>query len=671
MTARRALLIGWSAADWPLLERFLEEGVLPNLKQFLEAGAHGRLRTLQPQFEPQLWTSMATGQRADVHGIIHGFSPMGANNVSAVSSRDRRCRSLWDMAAANDLTSAVINWPVTYPVPAVQGSLVSDVFFLLSRLEDKTLAPPAPHSAQPEALAHELTADRLSPTDLSHEEMSFFVSGLDHAQQDNDPMLTAVSIAVARTVNVHAAAMSALSKPGWHLGMVRYDLLAMLGPKFMACAEPQMSYVPDVQYKRYHQTIKAACCFLDLFLGALLDCCDEDTSIILVSERGMHSGEQRPPDAFTAFQQVGAAPWYREHGLLAARGPGIAAGGGVQGATLLDVAPTLLTLLGLPLAADMPGRVLREMIPEVQVAKPIGSYDRGRLPPGANTDWRTGQRKPALRNALEQGWIQELPEASEAFSEQSRREREFNLAMVALDARKPNRARKRLERLHAERPDEDRIALHLARCLRAAGDLPAAQSLLEKVVDHVDPRPYERMALARIQLANGEHDAALMNLFRAEQSEGQRPGVHASIGDVYLSMQRWEEAKRAFGKALERDSQYNSAQLGLASVYLGLEQWEDALEAALEAIDLDRNQPQGHYLLGVALAKQNNLPMAAEVFRTCLSLDGWHQGALKALAMVSSQLGDEAETQRCEDKLRQIDAAGQMQKSLREYRQQH
>jgi hypothetical protein len=33
----------------------------------------------------------------------------------------------------------------------------------------------------------------------------------------------------------------------------------------------------------------------------------------------------------------------------------------VQGATLLDVAPTIAALLGLPVAADLPGRVLTEI----------------------------------------------------------------------------------------------------------------------------------------------------------------------------------------------------------------------------------------------------------------------------------------------------------------------
>jgi len=51
-------------------------------------------------------------------------------------------------------------------------------------------------------------------------------------------------------------------------------------------------------------------------------------------------------------------------GILVAAGPGIRSGAIVEGASVLDVAPTLLGLLGLPLAEDMDGRFLWEAFDE-------------------------------------------------------------------------------------------------------------------------------------------------------------------------------------------------------------------------------------------------------------------------------------------------------------------
>ncbi|MEX1309024.1 MAG: tetratricopeptide repeat protein, partial [Candidatus Sulfomarinibacteraceae bacterium] len=558
-SARRVLLIGWSAADWQLLQALLDEGALPNLASFLLRGAKGKLKTLQPQFEPLLWTSMATGQRADVHGVAHGLSKTRGleRPVDPVSGRDRHCRALWDMAAANGLGSAVINWPLTYPLPRVNGICVSDAWFALARNEEGGLQAPAPYACQPSALGEELAAVRMYPEALAAEEIGWFVADLEAAEAEQDPMLLSLAIALARTINTHAAAIEALAQDDWRLGMLRYDLLELLGPAFMACRAPRLPYISDAQFQRYQHTMTTACSYLDLLFGALLEHCDDDVTVLLVSERGLLSNNERPADAMTAFQQSGGVPWYREHGIFAAAGPGITPGGGVQGATLLDVTPTVLALLGVPLADDMPGRCLREMMPGVKLEEPVGSYDRGTQPAGAGAAWRAGERAAALRNALTQRWLPAAPgqtEQTEQAARDAQLDRDFNLAMVALDARRPNQALRYLQRLHEARPGDDRVSLHLARCLRATGEPAAARALLEQVVDFAEPRPYELMQLAQLHLADGEHDRALMLLFRAEQAEGQRPAVHSQIGLVYAALERWDEAERAFRKALERDA---------------------------------------------------------------------------------------------------------------------
>jgi predicted AlkP superfamily phosphohydrolase/phosphomutase len=53
---------------------------------------------------------------------------------------------------------------------------------------------------------------------------------------------------------------------------------------------------------------------------------------------------------------------HRMDGVLIAHGPAFRAGASPEGARLLDLAPTILHLLGVPVPADMDGRVLREII---------------------------------------------------------------------------------------------------------------------------------------------------------------------------------------------------------------------------------------------------------------------------------------------------------------------
>jgi len=59
-------------------------------------------------------------------------------------------------------------------------------------------------------------------------------------------------------------------------------------------------------------------------------------------------------------------------GFLLAVGAGVRAGARIEGASVLDVAPTLLYLMGLPVARDMEGRALTELLrPETARAQPV------------------------------------------------------------------------------------------------------------------------------------------------------------------------------------------------------------------------------------------------------------------------------------------------------------
>jgi predicted AlkP superfamily phosphohydrolase/phosphomutase len=64
---------------------------------------------------------------------------------------------------------------------------------------------------------------------------------------------------------------------------------------------------------------------------------------------------------------------HRMEGMLVASGPAFRAGAAPEGATLLDIAPTVLHLLGVPVPADMDGRVLTEILDPALAAVAGGS----------------------------------------------------------------------------------------------------------------------------------------------------------------------------------------------------------------------------------------------------------------------------------------------------------
>ncbi|PYQ66654.1 MAG: hypothetical protein DMF54_07135, partial [Acidobacteria bacterium] len=95
----------------------------------------------------------------------------------------------------------------------------------------------------------------------------------------------------------------------------------------------------------------------------------EDRATLLVhSDHGFKWGTDRPC-GFASGNWATAAFWHRLDGVFAAWGERVQAARGRAEAGLLDVAPTVLALLGLPADRRMPGRALSEAFVGVEPSK--------------------------------------------------------------------------------------------------------------------------------------------------------------------------------------------------------------------------------------------------------------------------------------------------------------
>ncbi|GEM_PF-1351595 len=663
--ARRVLLLGLGGADWSLLRPLLDSGQLPCLAGLIERAASGQVRSLQPQFDPLLWTSVATGRRADAHRVIDAATIGPEGQPHPLSALTRRVPALWNLLADAGLESLLINWPVTFPAEPVPGCCVSDAFFRLAGDPSGLLTPPDT-AVWPAALLSGLLDLRLSPARLQAEELQFFA----HLAGKSDPMMTRLAVRLAEQISVHGVTLDRMVHHDWRLMMVRYDLLDTLGPEFMACHPPQLAWLPDEAFERYSTTMAQAAIYLDHQLGHLLEALPEGTGVIVFSQRGLLADAQRPGSAELAARKAGQ-PWYRDHGLLMMAGPGIADGAELQGAGLLDLAPTVLHWLGLELPDGLEGRVLAEAF-EV----PSSARLSGRPPP--SLDRRSGGHPSTRRlTESEQAWLvarwRETGIETDGGSEGARRsaavierDRQFTLALVHMDAGRPIKARPLLENLHRQLPGDERMQLHLARCRQACGDLAGARQLLEAVVDHTRIRPNELMALARLYHAEGRHDEALASLFRADQAQGERAIVHCRIGEVYLEMQRLDEAERGFSKALERNPDHAPAHVGMARVRLAAGEVDLAVDHALRAVEAHRELTAGHYWLGRALAAAGRPEQAAVAFETLLGLRPGHVPARRELAELLDRLGDSDAAARQRTQADRLEMQERMSRSKRE-----
>src|SRR5262245_66281212 len=118
---------------------------------------------------------------------------------------------------------------------------------------------------------------------------------------------------------------------------------------------PKMDMVTEAEYAKYKDVVATYYRYQDRLLGEVLANLSPDTTVIVLSDHGFQSGGSRPRDD-PPYIEGKPGLWHRRYGILIMSGPTIKPGR-LDTTALLDVAPTVLYLTGLPIPADMPGRV--------------------------------------------------------------------------------------------------------------------------------------------------------------------------------------------------------------------------------------------------------------------------------------------------------------------------
>jgi arylsulfatase A-like enzyme len=71
--AARVILFGIDGGSWPLVDRGIAAGELPNLAALAARGVTAEMTTVEPVISPVVWTSIATGRSPAVHGVTDFF----------------------------------------------------------------------------------------------------------------------------------------------------------------------------------------------------------------------------------------------------------------------------------------------------------------------------------------------------------------------------------------------------------------------------------------------------------------------------------------------------------------------------------------------------------------------------------------------------------------------
>lgn len=378
----RVLVIGLDGADWDRMDPMIREGRLPNIAGLVSGAARGRTALERPPLSPLLWTTVATGRFPDRHGILDFVERDPATGrIIPVTGRGRRVKALWNCVDDAGLESATIGWWATWPAEQVRGVMVSDrwSYSLVSLPEDLR----AGGIISPPSMQAEIDAERVDPATLTAADLRRFLpldqelrallegGGESGAAGVEHPLLHLRRI-VAATQSVEAAASRILASRSPDLTLVYFEGIDEVGHRFARYETPALPGVSRLEARRYGGVLDAFYRYQDEVVGRLLKAAGPKTTVVLLSDHGFARGAERPLED-PADLSGRAALWHVGSGILVLAGDPFTRAR-LGEARLVDVAPTILAVLGLPVAEDLDGGPLMAALrDDFLAAHPVGT----------------------------------------------------------------------------------------------------------------------------------------------------------------------------------------------------------------------------------------------------------------------------------------------------------
>lgn len=652
-TARRkVLLVGWDAADWRIIQPLLDRGELPVLEKIITGGVMGNLSSIRPMLSPMLWNSIATGKRPFKHGV-HGFTEVDyeLNQIVPVSSTTRKCKAVWNILNERGLKTHVVGWFATHPAEPLDGSCVSDRFASPAPAELDAEWKLPKHTIHPARLEDTLADLRLRPEEVPGDVLGMFVRNAARINQAHDKRLHQLAIHLAECFSVHAAATYLLEHEPWDFAAIYYRAIDWLCHHFMEFHPPARAGIYEQEFAHYHDVVQSAYRLHDLMLGRLLQLAGENVTVIVVSDHGFKSGAQRPIS--TPNVPAGIAAWHRLNGILAMRGEGLRSDELIHGANLLDITPTILALFGLPIAADMDGRVLVEAFSRTPEVERIESWEKtettsARISLPANSP---NENKELIRQFIEIGYINDPGDNLDEAIRSTERENRWALAQSYLSAARFADALPLLESVYEDWPERWDFRRELALCQLNLGLIDEAHETLGEILED-GKRPAALLMRAHIAYRRKDFVEGLKFLEEAEALDSASAGLQNQIGLTRLRLHQPQLAEIAFRKAIENDPDDAYAYAGVAFCRLRGRAYQEAAEFALQSIGLRFDLAIAHHHLGVALARLGNDSRAIQAFEACLRYQPAWIAAHRYLAVIYSRQRQSENAQRHHDYLR-------------------
>jgi Type I phosphodiesterase / nucleotide pyrophosphatase len=376
---RRITLIGVDGLGPRQVIDAAVDDAVPAFARGQKRGAFGALSTLRPTEGPPIWTTIFTGRLPRDHGVksfatyrlrgsstVYELLPKGAFvsllersglvDTAPVTAAARRRRTLADALDAFGIPTGLVRIWGTHPAERRRGFVLSPYFHVLAD------GPRAAEALSPPDLLGEARARVVRAADLDPALVAQFLEPSDHGSPESARLrsdLLERALAPDLTYRRAGELLRSTYDPPFFATYV-YGL-DVVGHSYLRFARPdRFGDVSPQDARRYGRVLDRYTALVGQWIGEAMQGLRPGEILLVVSGYGME-----PVPLWRRLlgdRNMSGSHSSAPDGFLMAVGDGIRPGVVLQGASVLDVAPTILYLSGLPVARDMEGRVLTEML---------------------------------------------------------------------------------------------------------------------------------------------------------------------------------------------------------------------------------------------------------------------------------------------------------------------
>lgn len=241
---------------------------LPNIDKLMQKGCYARMDSAIPPSTIVAWNSMISGRDTSEIGVFSYTFKDKDGQTKLVSSKNIKCKLIWDILAEHNKRSLALFVPLSYPAKAIKGCMITD--FLTPGIKSEGCTYPA-------SLQEEIK---------QFPDVEYFfdvVQGLaGHKSLDEGSIIKRTYLMTDMQLEM---LKRLITREKWDFTMsvmIGSDRLQhMLWRHF---DETHRRHIKDSPFKdaipKYYQ-------YLDKKLGEILPLLDEDTIIIVASDHGM------------------------------------------------------------------------------------------------------------------------------------------------------------------------------------------------------------------------------------------------------------------------------------------------------------------------------------------------------------------------------------------------